>query len=65
LQTSSITQGIDSEYIPRDDESEAARVANINGVGEVSVFDDMDVRQYALHDFGLDLAEDAVREDFR
>lgn len=40
-------------YIPRDDESEAKRFRDINGVGEPSYMNDEDVKIYALADFGI------------
>lgn len=55
----------DSEYIPQDDESEAARFAAIHGAGEVSYLDTDEIKQYALNDFGLSLSEKSGREDFR
>ena len=55
LQTSSVTLGTESEYIPRDDESEASRLVDPNGVGEINWLDEDDVRSYSMNDFGMDL----------
>lgn len=43
----------DEEYIPRDDESEAARIKDSRGDGEIIYIDDEEVRQYSMEDFGL------------
>lgn len=56
-----MTTETESTYIARDDESEAARLSSFEGVGEVTFLNDEDVREYALHDMGLDLrAEDLI-----
>jgi len=51
------TSNPNDEYIPRDDESEAARVASINGIGEIQ-FDVDDAKSYAMADFGLGIPEE-------
>ena len=40
-----------------DDESEATRV-DANGVGEIHILDDDDVRAYSLNDFGMPYRDD-------
>lgn len=60
MQTSSTIQSND-EYIPRDDESEAARLADASGVGEVSYLDDTDTIQYSMLDFGMGSSEGLIR----
>jgi hypothetical protein len=50
LQTYSTTPG--SDYIPRDDEAEAALYDN-TGVGEMRILTPSEIQEYALQDFGL------------
>jgi hypothetical protein len=48
----------ESEYISHDDEAEAERFANLvgtQGLGEIHVIDDQDVKGYSLMDFGLNV----------
>ena len=56
---------MNNEYIPRDDESEAKQYAKMQGTEDIKYLSDDDVRLYSINDFGLNLQEDAVREDFR
>jgi hypothetical protein len=52
--------GTDTEYIPRDDESEAKRVDDIRGIGdEVVYLDPSDIGDYNLADFNLRLPEES------
>lgn len=57
LQTSSITVGTETEYIPRDDESELARLSN----RDIRILDDEDVRGYSLSDFVKTDSDDLSR----
>jgi hypothetical protein len=51
-------QKVDEEYIPRDDESEAARVRDLTGVGEeIHYVAPVEVSSFNLADFGLGLEE--------
>lgn len=45
-----------SEVVPRDDESEAARFADVHGLGEV-IYDEDEVRKYHMQDFGLGVSD--------
>jgi hypothetical protein len=57
--------GTDSEYIPRDDESEAKRFVDTSGYGEETQYiDPEEVRHYSMADFGmdLDLGEELIRK---
>lgn len=56
-----MTLGVESPYIPRDDESEASRVADINGVGDPVYLDPADIGQYSMRDFGMGLDEDSFK----
>ena len=63
-----MNQGNESVYIAKDDEAEVAQLRDINGVGEeIHVLTPDAVRQYALNDFGLGLADmqDEYKRDFR
>lgn len=55
LQSSS-TPDSNSGYIPQDDESEALRLAILNGqgVGESTFIGDDEIKQYSMRDFGFD-----------
>lgn len=44
-----------SEYYPRDDESEAKYFKDVNGLGEVNILDDEEVKQYSLQDYGFEM----------
>ena len=47
-------QGVETPYIPRDDESEAALFAAMNaGQGEIVYIDPDEVNNYAMQDFGM------------
>jgi len=54
LQTSS-TKVPDQEYVPRDDESEAKRIAEFNGNEKAEILTTDDVKSYSIQDFGLGL----------
>lgn len=45
----------ESEYQPRDDESEARQIAQLSGVGQASYLDDDQIRAYSLEGIGLGL----------
>lgn len=51
--------GADTVYIPRDDETEARRLVDTNGVGDV-ILDEEQVREYHLTDFGMGTPYDDV-----
>jgi hypothetical protein len=42
-----MTPDLETEYVPRDDESEASRFSN----RDVQILDDEDIRGYSLSDF--------------
>lgn len=46
------------EYISRDDESEAARVQDLRGVGELHTLTDEEIRAYSMNDFGMGFPEE-------
>jgi hypothetical protein len=48
--SSNLTEKVEEEYIPRDDESEAAMLGNKKGVITLDIDD---VRSYSLVDYGM------------
>lgn len=54
LQTYSVTTPIEnnSDYIPRDDESELARTKVSSGQ-PIEILTDEEVKEYSMHDFGV------------
>ena len=52
---------IETEYIPRDDESEAARVGMRSG--NYTVLTDEDVKQYSLQDMGLNIGSSYIPDE--
>lgn len=46
-------EGVETEYVPRDDESEAARLEDMQGIGEPIYVTDEEIRSYSMGDYGL------------
>jgi hypothetical protein len=61
LQNFSNQTNSESVIIPRDDETEALRLRDTNGYGDI-ILDDQAVRSYHLTDMGIGFPPD---EDFR
>lgn len=55
LQNFSTPSFPNSEYIPRDDESEAKYYKDLTGIGDVNIIDDTEVKMYSIKDFELDM----------
>ena len=61
----SLTTIQNEPYISRDDEAEAARLVEANGIGEAHYLNDEDVRSYSLQDFGMGLSDESGGRDPR
>lgn len=53
LQTSLTNDPIFNDYVSQDDESEAARVEDMHGVGEPLYMTDADIGSYSMADYGF------------
>lgn len=63
MQTSSIISQSDTEYIPRDDESEAKRVQDISGVGELAYLETDEIKEYHMADYNFGLPDEMIPDD--
>lgn len=57
---SSLTPQTEYEYVPRDDESEAARLESTQGVGETVYLNAEEIKAYSMTDYGLGLSFDGM-----